>query len=245
MKCGEECEIVEYNDCDNIIVRFVKTGELVKSRYGSFKRGSIKSHFTPTVYGVGVVGLETTRINGKLFKSYYTWQGILERCYSKKYQEKYPTYKGCKVCDEWKYYKNFKEWYDKNYYEIEEQKMALDKDILVKGNKIYNPDNCVFVPQDINKLFTKNDINRGGLPIGVCWHESRSGYQARCNIFDIVTKKSIKSKHLGLYNTPDEAFKAYKRVKEENIKQVADYHREQIPNKLYEAMYKYQVDVDD
>jgi hypothetical protein len=45
--------------------------------------------------------------------------------------------------------------------------MALDKDILYKGNKIYSPDTCVFVPQEINALFVKNDANRGDLPIGV------------------------------------------------------------------------------
>ena len=37
MKCGEECEIVEYRNANDITVKFIKTGELVKSRYNKFK----------------------------------------------------------------------------------------------------------------------------------------------------------------------------------------------------------------
>ena len=69
-------------------------------------------------------------------------------------------------------------------------------------------------------------------------------FQSQCNIFDIEIDKSV-NKHLGLYNTPQEAFDAYKQFKEQNIKQVADNYRNQIPKKLYEAMYRYKVEIDD
>ena len=244
MNCGEEAEIIEYKSCMNITVKFLRTGEIVKCRYIDFKRGLIKSHFTPTVYGVGIVGLETTKVNGKAINSYNTWQGILERCYNEKLQSKYPTYKGCEVCDEWKYYSNFKKWYEENYYEIEGQRTALDKDILVKNNKIYSPESCVFVPERINSLFVKNNANRGSLPIGVNWKESNKKYRAYCNMFDIENKE-YKLKHLGYFNTPKEAFKVYKKAKEENIKLVAEYYKDCIPNKLYEAMFNYKVEIDD
>lgn len=244
MNCGEEAEIVEYRNSKNVIVKFLKTGELIKCQYGNFKNGEVKSRFTPSVFGIGVVGLEKTKENGKTLKTYTTWRCMLRRCYDKKEHEKYPTYKDCKVCDEWLYYPNFKEWYKENYYEIEGQKMCLDKDILFKGNKTYSPETCVFVPNDINMLFVKCDAIRGDFPIGVSWDKKNKKYICHCSIFNIGTSE-YKTKHLGLYNTPEEAFIAYKKAKEDNIKQVADYYKDQIPSKLYNAMYNYKVKITD
>ncbi|MDU4051146.1 MAG: hypothetical protein E7H33_09540 [Clostridium perfringens] len=244
MNCGEECEVVEYRKYNDITVMFIKTGELVKSTYNNFKRMVIKSHFTPTVYGVGIVGLEETWVNGKHFKSYKTWHSMLQRCYDEKELRKFPTYKDCSVCDEWLYYPNFKQWYDENYYEIDNEKMALDKDILVKGNKVYSPETCIFVPERINGLFIKKNANRGNLPIGIIWNKRDKKYQANCNVFDIKNNKS-KNKHLGYFNTSQEAFKVYKKAKEETIKLAAEYYKDCIPQKLYKAMYKYEVHIND
>ena len=245
MNCGEECEIIGYNGALDIIVKFIRTGELVRCTYNQFKKAEVKSHFIPSVYGVGIVGLETiVDENGEVLKLYTTWKSMLQRCYSEKYHLKQPTYKGCTVCEEWLYYPNFKKWYEENYYEIKGQKMCLDKDILNKGNKVYSSENCVFVPQGVNILFIKNNASRGSLPIGVHWNKKNRKYQAQCNFFD-VKNNEYKRKYLGLYNTPQEAFDAYKIAKEENVKQVADHYKNQIPKKLYEAMYRYEVCIDD
>lgn len=245
MNCGEECEIVEYRKAVDITVKFIKTNELIKSTYNNFKKGEIKSHFTPSVYSSGIIGLEKTLDEeGKHLKSYEIWHNMLQRCYDERYKEKYPTYKECTVCDEWKFYKNFKDWYEENYYEMDNQHMTLDKDILAKGNKIYSPETCVFVPQNINSLFTKSDAKRGEYPIGVDWHRANQVYQTRCRVFNVKTLKN-NSKYLGCYNTPQEAFDTYKKAKEENIKLVADYYKDRIPSKLYDAMYKYEVHIDD
>ena len=65
-------------------------------------------------------------------KAFCFWTGMLERCYSQKLKQKHPTYIGCTCCSEWKYYSNFKKWFNENYYEFENCKyeMNLDKDIL-------------------------------------------------------------------------------------------------------------------
>ncbi len=244
MKCGEECEIIEYRNCDDMTVRFLNTGELTRSTYQQFKNGSIKSHFTPTVYGVGIVGLEETKINGRQTKSYNTWHSMLRRYYDSKYQKKYPTYIGCTVCEEWLYYKNFKDWFYQNYYEIDNQQMALDKDILVKGNKIYSPENCTFVPERVNTLFIKKDANRGSLPIGVCYKKQNKKYQAYCSIFDMKSNKR-KTRNLGYYSTPEEAFNIYKQFKEKYIKEIADHYKDRVPSHLYNAMYNYKIEIDD
>ena len=122
--------------------------------------------------------------------------------------------------------------------------MCLDKDILNKGNKIYSPDNCIFVPNNINILFVKRDKSRGDYPIGVHYNKYAKKFQAQCSIYNYKENKT-KRKHLGYYNTTEKAFKVYKEFKEQNIKDIADYYKEQIPQKLYNAMYEYEVEIDD
>ena len=54
-----------------------------------------------------------------------------------------------------------------------------------------------------------------------------------------------KSIYLGVYPTVNEAFLAYKQYKENYIKQVADEYKGLIPTKLYDALYKYEVEIND
>lgn len=243
MKCGEIASIVNYANSNDITVQFKKTGELVKTTYSHFKKGLVKSRFTPSVCGCGVIGNEKTKDeNGKTIKSYLVWKNMLRRCYSDECQKKHPTYRGCCICEEWLNYSEFKKWYDDNYYEIDGERMDLDKDILMKGNKIYSPDTCVFVPKNINTLFTKSNKARGKYPIGINFDKNANKYRTQCHIFFNGKKQQ---KILGYYNTIEDAFNAYKQFKEADIKQMANYYKEKIPNKLYEAMYNYKVETTD
>jgi len=164
---------------------------------------------------------------------------MFNRCYDEKIHIIRETYKNCTVCEEWYNFQTFAKWYTENYYEIDEKKMHLDKDILHKGNKIYSPENCVFVPININSLFTKRETLRGICPIGVTYHKRDDVFQSRCN------DGNGKSEYLGCFGSPQLAFNAYKIYKEKHIKEVADKFRNQIPNKLYEAMYSYKVEITD
>jgi hypothetical protein len=110
--------------------------------------------------------------------------------------------------------------------------MAIDKDILIKGNKIYSPETCIFVSRKINSLFVKCNKSRGQSPIGVCKHGKK--YYVRCS-----------SMGIGSFKTIEEAFNAYKQYKEDYIKQVADEYKNKIPKKLYDALYKYEVEITD
>ena len=122
--------------------------------------------------------------------------------------------------------------------------MQLDKDILNKGNKIYSPETCVFVPQRINNLFTKSNKIRGGYPIGVNYSQNCNCLCVRCSI---LCEDKKKNKHLGYFSLdePFKAFSTYKNFKENYIKKVADEYKELIPQKLYEALYKYEVEIND
>ena len=135
------------------------------------------------VQGVGINDLaEPVEINGKSLKFYNTWKSMLQRCYSEKRQTKKPTYRGCSVCDEWLSLSTFKEWFDANY----RTGMELDKDILVKGNRVYCPEACSFIPRYINNLLTDAGAIRGELPCGVVAQKPSSHgqinttYTARC-----------------------------------------------------------------
>lgn len=167
--------------------------------------------------------------------SYATWKQMLTRCYSKLYTERTPTYKDCSVCEEWKRFSVFKEWFDKNYIDG----YCLDKDILVKGNKVYSPQTCCFVPNEINALLIKHDSKRGKYPIGVSKHGNK--YCARVNRY----KEG--NVWIGTYDTPEEAFNAYKKAKEEYIRQQAKtyYNNGNISESVYNALLKYRVDIKD
>lgn len=135
---------------------------------------------TKLVYGHGTNDLdEPVKVNGKPLKFYYIWKDMLNRCYSEKSLSKHPTYRGCSVCDEWLSLSTFRVWFDVNYRDNTE----LDKDILVKGNKVYGPEACRFVPQYINSLLLDAGAARGELPVGVRIDKrSRvNSYHAQCN----------------------------------------------------------------
>ena len=240
MNCGYEAEIVEYSNSRNIKVKFLETGEIVKTTMTHFRMGKVKSHFHPYLCGVGIVGNEKTRdSNGKSLNSYRCWANMIRRCYDKKEWNRCPTYKNCEVCEEWHDYSNFKKWYNENFYQIKGQRTELDKDILIKGNKIYSPFSCCFVPREINTLFVKSNSIRGLYPIGVHYNKEINKYIAQLkdgNNNNIV---------LGNFNTPEEAFYEYKKAKERYIKKIADKYKNEIPKKVYDAMYKYEVEITD
>ena len=237
--------IIEYRKYNDIDVYFPEYNWTFKhTRYSDFKKGEIKCPYERRTYGIGYLGegKYKTKENGEKTKCYNVWHDMLKRCYSEKCHKKQPTYKNCKVHDKWLNFQNFAKWYYDNYYEIEGERMCLDKDILHKGNKIYSPETCIFVPNNINVLFTKSDKIRGEYPIGVNLYCNK--FRARCGVYDFKNNKK-KLKHLGVYNTPEKAFERYKQFKERYIKQVADEYKDKIPQKLYDAMYNYEVDIDD
>ena len=242
---GSKMIITNYRNYKDIDVYFPEYNWVAKNKqYEHFKKGEIKCVYEPRTFGVGYLGegKYKTRENGKKTKCYKVWQSMLQRCYDSKYKEKYPTYNACEVYESWHNFQNFAHWYENNYYEIEDEVMCLDKDILFKGNKIYSPETCVFVPKNINILFTKRNKSRGNLPIGVCYHKQNRTYISACNFGD-------GQKYLGCYNTPQEAFEVYKQYKEKLIKEVIDSYEGIIPephySKLKKAMYNYRVEISD
>lgn len=162
---NEGCEfiIVEYNRYGDIWVEFQDEYKArVHTEYKHCRNGCIKNPYHPSVYGKGCLGLMkdgskpiTIYGNGKHIREYELWKAMLTRCYSDKFHEQCPTYKECTVCDRWLVFSNFLEDLPLiDGYELwknnPKQRIALDKDSKVEGNKIYSLETCKFISQSEN-----------------------------------------------------------------------------------------------
>lgn len=163
------------------------------------------------VYGIGVndyVG--RIKENGKHIGAYTSWISMLSRCYGKSELEHRPSYIGCSVCDEWLLFSNFKRWYDENYV----KGYQLDKDLLVKGNKVYSPQTCCFIPLEINCFLLESNSSRGKSGL-------KGIYKTRYNTFIAGYSENGKRVYLGSFKTLELAKKAYSKSKEKKAKKLA------------------------
>lgn len=183
-----------------------------------------------------------SKISGKTSMEYSTWHGMIERC-TQKYWDKRPTYTDTTCSENFKSYSFFYEWRNSqvgfNTVDENGKSWHLDKDILIKGNKIYSEDTCVFVPLVLNALFTKRHNQRGEYPIGVYWKKKNNQFCVQC------ADGSGAQQYLGLFSDYSEAFKVYKDFKEKRIKSLAEEYKTQLDPRAYEALMNYQVEETD
>lgn len=91
---------------------------------------------------------------------YQKWRWMIGRVHDA------DSYQDCHICDEWRSFKSFYDWASKQDWKGNE----LDKDVKFKGNKLYSPDACLFLPRKINLLFRRTRNKAGAstaLPAGV------------------------------------------------------------------------------
>ena len=242
-KSSGDFKILKYNDAYNVEIQFINTGFETVVELGNIRNGGVKDSYSPSVYGVGILGTKyPSKINGVITKEYVLWKNMLKRCYSDKYQNKYPTYEGCEVSENFKYYEYFYEWCHKQIgfgVDGNGNSFQLDKDLLIKGNRVYSESTCIFIPAEINSLLVNNTASRGEHLIGVNWCKTNKAFVARVN------KNTGKSKHLGYFKTEIEAFNAYKTAKESFVKEQADKWKSQIYPRAYEALMNYTVEITD
>ena len=230
--------VTKYINNHNVCVKFINTNYETTAHICHIRNGLVKDRLFPSLHGVGVVGDASTTVDGIVLKECTLWRGVIGRCYNNEFHKKSPTYADCSVSEKFKYYPYFKEWCGNqigfNAVDDKGRPFELDKDILIKGNKVYSENTCCFVPAEINGLFIKRDAARGDLPIGVWYHKRDRKYAAQVSRF----KENI---HLGYFSTPEEAFNAYKEAKEDYIKEVANKWKDQIDPRVYEALINYKV----
>ena len=238
-KSSGDFKILKYNDSGNVEIQFLETGFKATAQLTTIRSGEIKDPYLPSVCGVGVVGTKyLSRVNGVLIKEYGLWQNMLRRCYSDSSKKKRPTYEGCEVSDNFLHYEYFYEWCHKQI-GFNNEGWQLDKDLLIKGNKVYSENTCVFIPSEINLVLVKCTASRGEHLIGVHWSKTNKAFVAK------VSENKGKSEHLGYFKTEIEAFNAYKEAKESFIKEQAEKWKDKIDERAYEALMNYTVDITD
>jgi len=184
------------------------------------KRGSL-------IYGVGINdGNENIASkqceNTDEYLIYHMWTGMLRRCYSLPFKNRNPTYKNCAVERNWHKFSHFKAWVETQDWKGKE----LDKDILIKGNKLYSSSTCLFVSHSINSLFICSYPSERCLPHGVTFDKVNKKYRAKVSF-------GGKTIHIGRYSFVGDAVSAYKKIK---AKIIYDSALEQIDIKVYSAL---------
>ena len=232
-----ELIVVSYISNTEVLVRFTNTGYETTCELGNLLKGKVKDRMAANVFGVGVTGETCVSVGGKLERDYTIWYGVLRRCYSKHTSLKFGSYKGCTVSEEFLYFPEFKAWCGKQVGH-DQDGWHLDKDILVKSNKVYSPETCCFIPSEINTLLVKRNSLRGEFPIGVGFYKPLNKYVSRLSTYG-------KARTLGYFSSVEEAFYAYKEAKETHIKEVANKWKDQIDSRVYEALIGYQVEITD
>ena len=229
--------VVDYVNSNRVKIKFVNTKYEMFARIGDILNGQVKDKSCKTVYGVGVVGNKyKTRDDDK--KIYSLWCDMLRRCFSDAFKIKYKTYKDCTCSENFKSYEYFYEWCNKQI-GFNEHTFEIDKDLLVKGNKLYSENTCVFLPKEINYVLVKCNSARGEYPIGVCFHKQRNKFLSNIRL------NNGNKNYLGLFDTPEKAFQAYKIAKESYLKELAEKYKSQIDPRAYKALMNYQVEITD
>ena len=232
-------KVLKYNNSANVEIQFLNTGFEMVVQLTNIKSGSIKDPYSPSVFGVGVLGTKyPISDGGRNTKEYTLWNNMLKRCYNDDCKKKQPTYEDCEASENFKYYEYFYEWCHKQI-GFGNEGWHLDKDLLVKGNKVYSENTCVFIPREINSLLIKREASRGEHLIGVCWCSKDKAFIAQ------VRKNKGKREWLGYFKTEIEAFKAYKTAKEAFVKEQANKWKDKIDDRAYKALMKYTVEITD
>lgn len=168
-------------------------------------------------WGINDAGYSVTKsetVNGRSKRVwtcpyYKVWRSMLCRCLSDSYKSLYETYNECSVAEEWKYLSSFIKWVDSQP-NRDWQDCNLDKDILVRDNKIYSPETCIFISANINRFVIDSNKIRGQFFLGVCPNRQgcRNEYQVYCN--NPYTKKQ---EYLGVFDNELHAHKVWQAKK--------------------------------
>lgn len=144
---------------------------------------------------------------------YSRWRSLVNRCKGKPRASR--AYDFCEADERFKYLSFFIEWSKSEGFGEDNYKIAhLDKDIKLKGNKVYSPELCAFVPRNINSVIVDLGKQSGDFPAGVI--KRKSHWNGRWFMHGALMDKG-KMKYLGVRETPEEFHALWQAAKAEII----------------------------
>ena len=207
----------------NVVVEFLgKDGFTEVYRLSHLKDGSYADPFEVSYYGVGYYGMKKKQKQKDVGKIRNIWVKMLQRCYDPSF-DRFGSYggKGVKVSEDWHNFANFYSWYISQP-RSPDIKYNVDKDLLSldTGVKIYSPDTCCLLPEEVNlTLIIIPKVRKKFKRIKVL-----------SPAFDGV--KQV----VGFYDTVEEADEAYQKSKEQVIHKLAEKYKDAITEKVYTSL---------
>jgi len=189
--------------------------------------------------------------NKASYQARHIYNSIRTRCkYTKEDKRMGKCYDEATMCQEWlDNPTSFVKWYLNNYYEVDNESMAVDKDLFGNGSKVYSPENCCILPQGLNTLLSNckrhyrdGQTEKNVLPMGVGKNgkngKNKSG-KYRGEITLASTGEFIK---LSEWDTPEQAFEEYKVIKKADIRVVAAQYKSKVPDRIYKHLLEVDVE---
>lgn len=231
---GDWCTVLEYINAHKVVIKFDGYEHYEKTVSAkALKEGSFRNNYRPTTQGLGYMGDGIYSWNGDedVQKAYQVFTGMFSRCYDPYTQSKQPAYIGCSVDARWYDFQVFAKFY------VESPFCSLgyhlDKDLLIRGNRVYSPEACTLLPPEVNSALSSTPESASGLPLGV--NKIDNGYVARLN------KMGQNREYLGYYKTAEEAHKVYVKAKEDYIHSLAEKWHGKIEERAYQALMNWTV----
>lgn len=212
---------VEFND---------EWGYKTSVRTDHLKAGKVRNNYSKTVHGVGYLGVGSYRssVGGNMTPNYLCWSEMIRRCYDAKFHARSPTYRDVEVCGEWHNFQVFAEWFNSQP-NAGLVGFQLDKDLRIMGSRLYSPETCSFVPNEINSLLGRGKDSIDGLPQGVFLHKKIDKYAASLTV-------NGKNVYLGIFSTAKEASCVYRSAKESNVREMATTYKSVIHKDVFENL---------
>lgn len=201
---GGDFTVVEVYSSQKIKIKF-------NDKYGQEKItspekifiGGISNSYAKTCFGVGFIGegIFNSSIKNEHIGIYRIWSGMMSRGYSENWKGLKPTYADVVVCEEWHNLQVFGEWilnhpfYGLGYH--------LDKDLLFKGNRLYSPNTCTLIPDEINIIFKSYNVKNRKVDLPRC-----VDYEESSGMFRVNGSLDGKAVYVGRYKTVCEAERA-------------------------------------
>jgi hypothetical protein len=129
-------------------------------------KGDIKNPYQKSILGIAAFGnaykYDLFKYGDKKRKYLYDlYRDLIKRVYTPYNNAEVNAYKDGELDPRWDTYEKFLDWVFGDKTNNFQWFYQLDKDLLKPGNKIYGPDTCIFLPQQLNKTlaFSKSVVN--------------------------------------------------------------------------------------